>query len=257
MSLSKYQISFQVSPIILVGGIAGAGMMPIASLLSADNLGTSATHPRNRPDEFFGQFRILPGHSLMDNETATYPLANQTVAANAIITNPLQLSLEMLVPAGPAVTMDVKRSTMTALKSSLDTHTALGGWYNVATPSYVYQGCLLRSLVDASDDEDGSQVQVRWIWNFVQPLLTEAAARAAQNQAMSKISGQTKNSGDPPGYETITTGVGQPSSNISQNLVPGAAGALGSNVAPSGSPSGTTNLGGVSPILPGSGANLA
>lgn len=254
MSLSDYQNSYQVSPIILVGGIAGTGMLPVVSLLNAQSYPqgiTGSPDPDNPPG--FGSFRPLAGHTLMDNEGATYPLANQQTAANAIITNPLRISLEMIVPAdGNTITLANKLSIITALKSSLDNHTAQGGWYNVATPSYIYQGCLLLTLVDATEEEEGGQPQVRWIWNFMQPLITLAQAQAAQNQAMAKISGQTQNSGDPPGSQPVTTGIGQPSANIVQNQVPAASGPIGSNIAPAGMPTGVTNIQSVSPISPGS-----
>lgn len=251
MSRADYLTSYQTSPIILVGGAAGTGMMPITNLLSSQNFRGGVTSTPQAGDSFFGQFRVLPGHNLMDNEVATYPVANQAVAANAVITNPLQLSLEMLVPAGGAVNVKNKLSIITALKSALDKHTALGGWYNVATPSYIYQGCLLTRLVDASDEDFGQQVQVRWIWSFMQPLLTTSAAQAAQNQAMAKISQQTRNQGDPPGSQPLATNLGQPSSNIVQNVVPSAVSPQGSNVAPSSGQNRSVNVQSVSPISPG------
>lgn len=253
MALSDYQISYQVSPIILVGGVAGTGMLPIVSVLSSRNYSQGALSSSSAVDvsEYFGQFRVLSGHTLMKNDVATYPLANQTVAANAIITQPLELSLEMVVPANDRFTVADKLSLMTALKSTLDNHTAQGGWYNVATPSYIYQGCLLTSLVDATDELEGGQVQTTWIWSFMQPLLTAQAAQAAQNQAMNKIKNQTQNAGDPPGSKPIASNIGQPSSNIVQNVVPASSSPSGSNVAPSSAPSGTPSVQSVSPIAPG------
>lgn len=253
MSLSSYQLSYQVTPIVLVGGIAEAGAIPIVSLLSSQSfdLGLLSSATSQQIADYFGQFRVIPGHTLMDNEVATYPLANQSVAANAIITNPLRVSLEMVAPANGEITFANKLSIITALKSTLDSHTAQGGWYNVATPSYVYQGCLLTSLRDVSDEDEGSQPQVKWVWDFMQPLLTAAQAQAAQNQAMAKITNQTYNTGDPPGSQPVSTGVGQPSSNIVQNIVPAAAGPLGSNVAAGGTPSSVSSLQSVSPISPG------
>lgn len=257
MSLSDYQLSFQISPIILVGGIAGTGKLPLISILSSQNYSQGLLSPPNS-DPTFGQFRILPGHTLMDIEVATFPVANQTVAANATITNPLRLSLEMLVPAGGAITLSSKSAIITGLKSTLDNHTAMGGWYDVATPSYIYQGCLLTQLVDTTDEEEGAQVQVRWRWDFMQPLLTASAAQAAQNQQMSRVTNQTQNAGDPPGSQTVTTGIGQPSANIVQNVVSAAAGPSGSNVTPAGlvfvNPNGSSGLGNfqaASPIAPG------
>ena len=253
MALSDYQVSYELSPIILVAGIAGTGMLPLISILSSQNFsgGVLSSTSASNPDDYFGHFRVLPGHTLMENEVATYPVANQSVAANAIITDPLRLSVEMLVPATDRVPVENKLAVITSLKSTLDKHTALGGWYNVATPSYIYQGCLLTSLVDGTDAEEGSQVQVRWVWSFMQPLLTAVAAQAAQNQAMSKITNSTKNTGDPPGSTPLSSNIGQPSANIVQNVVPAASGSIASNVAPNTANTGGVTVQSVSPIVPG------
>lgn len=253
MSRSEYQVSYQVSPIMLVGGVAGTGMLPLVNVLSSANYRQGLLSPSSQQDSssFFGQFRVMPGHTLIENEAAMYPVANQTVAANAIIANPLKLSVEMLVPANSRTTVANKLSLMTSLKSTLDTHTAKGGWYNVATPSYIYQGCLLLNLQDSTDDDSGSQVQVRWVWSFVQPLLTVKAAEAAQNQFMAKISSSTRNTGDPPGSQPLSTSLGQPGANVVQNVVPSSANPAASNVAPVNPSSSSVNVQSVSPIAPG------
>lgn len=253
MNRNDYQLSFELSPIVLVGGVAGTGMLPIISILSAQDYKqgvTSSATPKPAAD-YFGQFRVLPNHTLMDNEVATYPAANQITAANAVITNPLTVSFEMLVPANGDVSLSEKLAKMTSLKSKLDQHTSMGGYYNLATPSFIYQGALLRRLVDATEEDEGGQVQVRWVWDFVVAQITASAVQAAQNQAMANIANQTKNSGDPPGSNPIATGVGQPSSNIVQNLVPAAAGPAASNVAPGTTTSGQVSVRSVSPISPG------
>lgn len=254
MSLASYQQSYQVSPIFLVGGIAGTGQLPIVNLLSSSNFSTGllSSSSAEQIGDYFGQFRPMSGHTLMDNQVATYPLANQITAANAIITNPLRISLEMLVPAGGAITVSNKLAIITQLKSALDSHTAKGGYYSVATPSFIYVGCLLKTLTDATDEEEGAQPQVRWIWEFMQPLLTTAAAQAAQNQQMTSVSNQTSSSAGVASGQPIAVGVGQPSANIVQSLVPSASSPIGSNVAPASLPSGTVSLQSVSPIAPGS-----
>lgn len=236
MSLSAFQLSYQISPIVLVNGIAGPGMLPIISLTSpqAYSAGALSSSTPQDIEGYFAQFNIVPGGSLMDNEVATYPFANQTVAANAIITNPLRISLDMVTSAYGEVTLANKLSRISALKASLDKHTSLGGWYNVATPSYIYQGCLLTGLKDISEGGEGEQPQLRWRWDFMQPLITAAAAQAAQNPSMGKIADQTANTGDPPGSQTISTGVGIPSANIVQNLIPALTNVLAGNIAPAG-----------------------
>lgn len=228
MSYSDFKLSFQRCPIVLVAGIAGTGVLPIATLLNAgtDVKGAqtlqaianaiaagqdpAAVHSRVNSDTAFGSFRVLPGGTLMDNENAKYPLATMSVAANAIITNPLHVAVEMAAPAGNGLTLAQRLSIFTSLKNTLDSHTAAGGYYNVATPVYIYTGCLLLNLVDASDVPDGAQTQTRWVWNFERPLITLQQAQTAVNNAMSKLTGQTYNAGQPPGAQPLLTSASTP-----------------------------------------------
>lgn len=231
MAYADFQLSYQVCPIVLVGGIAGTGVLPIANLLNpsaaSGGFTTSSTGavvesstPVARDAFTFGSFRILPGGTLMDNENAKYPLATMSVAANAIITMPLRFAIEMVTPASADVTFSQRLSIFTSLKNVLDNHISAGGYFNVATPSYIYTGCLLLNLVDASDVPDGAQVQTRWVWNFEKPLITLEQAQAVVNNAMSKVTGQTYNAGDPPGKKPLLTSVSNPS--IGQQVTPGA-----------------------------------
>jgi len=248
MSLTDYEYSFQINPIYLIQGIATTGALGISALLNTFNLNAGVTQPTSSINPTFASFRPVPGHSLINNAVATYPFSNQTTAANAIITEPLEISLEMIVPANSLINVNNKLSIITRLKQQLDQHTALGGWYSVATPSYVYQGCLLTQLVDASEEEDGAQPQVRWIWNFMQPLITSDALQAAQNQGMSKTTTQTFDPNDPPGASQLLAYYSLASANISQNIVPSNAGGIAGNIAPTSSISGTPSLTSISPI---------
>lgn len=230
MTYADFQLSYQVCPIVLIGGIAGTGVLPIANLLnpsassgtlSASTTGVVTSTSGGASDAFtFGSFRVLPGGSLMDNDNAKYPLATMAVAANAIVTNPLRLAVEMVTPASSEVTLSQRLSIFTSLKNVLDNHIAAGGYFNVATPAFIYTGCLLLNLVDASDVPDGAQTQTRWVWNFEKPLITLEEAQAAVNNAMAKVTGQTYNAGDPPGQQPLLTSVSNPS--IGQQITPGA-----------------------------------
>lgn len=234
MAYSDFQLSYQVCPIVLVAGIAGTGVLPIATLLNpsanSSQLVTASTGnvgggdvvtSSGATDAFtFGAFRVLPGGTLMDLENAKYPLATMAVAANAIITNPLHLAVEMITPASNTVSMSQRLSIFTSLKNVLDSHVAAGGYFNVATPAYIYTGCLLTGLVDSSDVPDGAQTQVRWVWNFERPLITLQEAQAVVNTGMGKISAQTYNAGDPPGKQPLKTSVSNPQ--IGQQVTPGA-----------------------------------
>lgn len=250
MSRSDYEYSYQTNPVILEQGIAKTGAMSISLLLQTFNYPYGATGLAS-PDSFeFARFRPLPGHTLMQNDVATYPVANQSVAANAVITNPLSISMEMIVPASAAITVSRKLAIMTSLKQALNNHTAQGGWYNVCTPSFIYTGCLLTSLVDASEDGFGSQPQVRWVWNFIQPLIStpSLSSDVALSPSLNTITRQTQNAGDPPGSLYLNTNFNLSSSNISQNFVPANSGTVGANIAPTTSATSNSSLSSISPF---------
>lgn len=236
MAYADFQLSYQICPIVLMQGIAGTGVLPIAQILnpsvdasvfqvsSAGLIGSNAQVVTSDADPssvgpVFGSFRVLPGGTLMDNEIAHFPLATMAVAANAIITNPLRFAVEMAAPAGGPISLSQRLSIFTSLKNVLDNHIAAGGYFNVATPAFIYTGCLLLNMVDASDVPDGAQTQTRWVWNFEQPLITLQQAQAAVNNAMSKVSSQTYNAGQPPGQQPLLTSVSNPQ--IGQQITTG------------------------------------
>lgn len=192
-----FKSNFEISPIILVGGIAGNSqqVLPIVQLLNSDafssGLSSGLSDLFGTSDEYFAHFKAVPGGTLIDNEIAMYPFANQAVAANATIAQPLRLTLEMRAPARGIGGWSSKSSIMQALQASLYQHSALGGWYVVATPSYQLDNCLLRSLEDVSGGES-EQVQHTWHWNFVKPLITQAEAAQSLNTLLSKINSGTQ-----------------------------------------------------------------
>lgn len=245
--------SFEISPIILVGGIAntlGSGQppnaqLPIAQLLSPNLFpggATGTSQGGSDTDDFFARFVLVEGGTLQEWAIATWPLANQAVAANDVIQQPLRLSLRMICPARVETVGYVSKSqTMTNLVNQLTSHIGQGGYFTVATPSYVYVGMLLTKLTDVTDWSPGRQVQVEWQFDFVQPLITDAAAQAAQNTAMSKITSQTG---------PVTQGAGGQGGS---GTVPSASGLAGASVFPNTGASSTPDVSAVSPIAPGSG----
>lgn len=225
---AQFKVTYELSPIILTGGIAqnvSGGMIPIISLTEGQNydLGLLSSSDNVDLDEFFAYFRPAPGATLGDNQIAHYPFVNQTVAANAIITQPLRVSLIMSCPAR-AATGGYGRllSTMTALRSSLAQHEAQGGLYNVITPAYLYTNCIRTNLREVGGGQGGGQTQDEWQWDFEQPLLTLSDAQAAQNTQMSRISAQTQTTSDPPTTNAGQTGVGVPQSGQAPSVVPAA-----------------------------------
>lgn len=208
-----FKLAYQISPIILTDGIAGAngagvpgGMLPIVALTEAANFISGLLHGSVGLDldQFFAQFTPMAGSTLIDNSIGHFPFANQTVAANAVITNPLRVSLRMDCPVQKAGGYTVKLATFTALRAALTKHISLGGTFIVITPSKLYLNCLLVSLKDVTNGS-GKQPQVTWQWDFEQPLITLDQAAGAQNAQMSKITNGTPTDGSLSG-STQTAG---------------------------------------------------
>lgn len=244
MSLDDFRRSYEIAPIIFVGGVAQnmtGGKIPVTSFTESGSFSDGPTDSANSQqslDGYFAHFYPEAGSTLVDNEIAHWPFANQAVAANAVITKPLRLSMIMVCPAdGVDTTLDDKQSIITSLQGTIQQHITQGGWFDVATPAFLYQGLLLISIDDVSEyDEDGSQVQNKYRWTFEQPIITQQQAQAAYNTSMGKIASGTQVSGDPPGSNPAASAVGQPSSNVAQNVIPAAANTTGANVTPPGGP---------------------
>lgn len=238
MSLSDFQMAYEYSPITLIGGVAknmSGGSMPILYLLQPEAFPDGVTSGGDDidPNQVFAHFEPVVGGKLIENDIAHYPLANQAVAANAIITQPLRISLLMKAPAQSAGSYSQKLSQFTALQTALAQHTISGGTYNVSTPAFIYTDCLLLDLVDVSGGET-AQVQTEWQWNFEQPLLTIAAAQQAQNNLLSKISTGQQVNGDANGaapWTSPSNTVGQPGSLATPSVVPAASGTSSAGVA--------------------------
>jgi hypothetical protein len=199
--LIAFKMAYQLSPIVLTGGIATSlgGALPIIALTEgALNIlaGLISGGENLELDDFFAHYQPLPGGTLIRNEVAMYPFANQAVAANAIIAQPLEISLMMLCPARNTLGYFMKSATMTALQKSLSQHNGLGGTYSIATPAYLYTNCIMLNMRDVSSG-DSKQAQFAWQLDFVQPLVTLQAAQSALNGLMQTIANGTPISGNP------------------------------------------------------------
>ncbi|WP_175952880.1 hypothetical protein [Burkholderia sp. BCC0405] len=203
---SVYDIAFQVSPIILVNGIAAntlGGMLPIIGLtgqLAGLAQGFLTTGGLSTSD-FFARFIPIPGSTLVSQQVAMYPFANQTVAANATIQQPLSISLRMIAPVKDQAGYLTKLAIWTSLQNSLVAHNAAGGTYTIATPSYIYTNCLLTQMTDVTGG-DTKQQQIEYQLDFVQPLITQQQATSAYNSLMSKLSSGAQVSGATPAAGT-------------------------------------------------------
>lgn len=188
---TAYDLAFQVSPIILVGGLAAntpGGMLPIIALggqaLAALQ---GALSGGINTDAFFARYVPVPGSTLINQSIATYPFANQATAANATIQQPLNISLRMIAPVKDTAGYLTKTAIWISLQNSLVAHNAAGGTYTIATPWFIYTGCLLTTITDTTGG-DTKQQQIMAQWDFVQPLTTQMQATSSLNSLMSKLS---------------------------------------------------------------------
>lgn len=222
-----YRLSFEASPIILQGGVASfipGGYLPILALTEAINFVgglLSGASDDLTIDGMFAHFRPLAGSTLVANRLGKYTFANQAVAANAIIADPLHVSLLMVCPPKGEGGVAIKLATMIALQKTLQLHSSQGGTYVVVTPSGYWPNCILLSLADASSG-DSKNPQETWKFDFEQPLISLAAANQVQNQLMSKITnglptdGSTSGPGVTPGEPP--SGAAAATAPVSSNL---------------------------------------
>lgn len=208
-----FDLAYRISPIILQGGIAQKteiNALPIIALTESISFVNGIISGGNLPnlDNFFAHFSVQPGGTLINNTIGMYPFANQTVAANAIIQNPLNISLVMHCPmrgSGAAVT---KLSSLMALQAALELHNTMGGTYAIATPGYLYTNMVMQSFRDVSRNPD-TQPQAQFQIDFMRPLTQESQAQQVQSTLMKKLSG-----GGQTSASWGATGSGNPFSSI-------------------------------------------
>lgn len=192
---AQYELAFQISPIILQGGIAASaqgGMLPITHYTGG---------PPKSADDAFALYLPMPGSTLISQAVGMYPFANQAIAANATIQQPLTLSMVMIAPVNQTGGYLSKFHTFSALQRALEQHNASGGTYIVATPAFMYTDLLLTAMTDITPeiglDEPAKQVQMQYQLDFVKPLVTLAGAAAAQSALIQKITNGSKITGTP------------------------------------------------------------
>lgn len=227
---TAFQLGYQVSPIILTGGIAAlipGGMLPIVAITQAPSFVNGLLQGNLSPslDDYFAQFEPVPGGTLVDNQIGQYPFANQQVAANAIIAQPLHVSLNMVCPVREAGGYVAKLATFGALKAALDAHNGSGGTYTVVTPAYIYTNCVMTGMRDVSGAES-KQRQFMWQLDFTKPLVALDTAQNLANSLMARIGGQLPIDGQPT-WSGLATAVGNTVSNAVQGVIPAASNLFG------------------------------
>jgi hypothetical protein len=202
--LSQAQLLYQVTPIFLTGGIAGNITGGILPLLSLTNSSAFSPNLLSGSEDFeledaFGIFQPAAGGSISEQVIAQYPFANLSVAANAIIRNPINISMIMFTPMKQVSSWAVKLATMSALKATLDQHNNSGGTYTVCTPAYIYTDMLMLGVIDVSTAASPLP-QNAWRWDFTRPLVSLQDIQGAMNNLMSMIT----NGVAPPGGSSST-----------------------------------------------------
>lgn len=196
---TAYQLAFEISPVVLCGGIAQrfGGFLPIVSLTEEANFATGLLSGGTSAlslDNFLCHWKPMPGATLQNNDFGRYPFANQSVAANAVIVQPLTVSMLMLCPARTEGGYLAKLGQFIALKIAIDNHVAAGGTFAVLTPTYLYLDCILTGLRDISGGES-KQPSIMWQWDFEQPLISLAAAAGAQANNIAAMTNGTQTDG--------------------------------------------------------------
>lgn len=189
-----FKLGFEISPVILVNGIASlipGQMLPIVALTQAADftLGLlSGTTVPTSLDQYFAHWKPLPGTTLISNQVGQYPFANQAIAANAIVVQPLTISMAMSCPVQDEGGYAAKLAALTVLQQALSAHIRQGGEFSIATPAQIFTNCLLMQMRDISGGES-KQVQHTWQFDFIQPLTTINQATQVYNALMNKIAG--------------------------------------------------------------------
>ena len=178
LAQTTFSAAFGTAPIWLQGGIAQAigGYAPLNAIL-----------PGMNNIEVIAQYKPLAGSTLAKWQVAEYPLANFATAANAVVQQPLDVSMMMICPAQNNGGYVLKIAIFTALQALIQNHISSGGTFIVLTPAYVYNNCLLTTLRDISNPSE-KQVQFIYQWDFTQPLITASASQNLLGTLMDKIS---------------------------------------------------------------------
>ena len=225
---SAYDLAFQISPIILTGGTASGlvgSALPVLALV-----GDLATLLQGGSVGDLPRYTVMAGGNLINNAVGMYPFANQQVAANAIIEQPLNISLHMMAPVNTKGGYLSKLAVFTALRTAFRQHNNAGGTYAIATPAFIYTNCLMTGMTDITGT--GEQKQIEWQIDFVKPLITQQQAQQAYSGLMGKIANGQAISGLPawsgpaaataaqvPGGLVATSGAAQLSGGITTSTL--------------------------------------
>jgi hypothetical protein len=229
--VSTPKLSFQVSPLWLTGPPIGATPVPIIAFTDptlflqavqgqASTTQTVQTQAQTSSasqslDDAFGAFQVLPGGSLVKQEVAQYPFANQWIAGNATIFQPLELSLIWDTPMRGGNAWATRLSNITNLQARLTYHNNSGGTFTIVTPSFIYTNMIMTGMTDASRPQNPVP-QNAWRFDFIKPLIMLSDAAAAQSALMAKLTAGVTTDGS---WSGVQAGQGLPTQ-MPQFLMP-------------------------------------
>lgn len=209
MSIQDFRRSYELSPILLMGGIASNATNGQQSILALTEGKEDANYPNL--NDYFCHFEPMPGGTLVDFAAAEYPFASMAMAANAMLQQALKISLKMICPARTgANNYESIQAKITRIQQQLTAHILAGGTFTVATPATIYADCLLLNLRDVTNAGDKKSQGVFQL-DFAQPLITQQAAAAVYNNLYAKLAGglpvpnPPKNSGPAAAIGNSTT----------------------------------------------------
>ena len=220
-SIFDFKLAYEIAPITLTGGLAQSmpgGAIPMLAFSNALSFteGLLGSVGLDDLDAAFGRFIPLPGSTLIAQKIGLYPFANQYVAANAVIFDPLSISMLMICPARLEGDAFARQAIMTAFQQSLSQHNQSGGLYTIATPTFTYANCVMLDMTDVSTRES-KQMQSAYQLDFLQPLISLDQADAAQSGLMQSITNGTPTSGATSG---VGQTVGSPTSGATPSVIP-------------------------------------
>lgn len=169
------------------------GLLPLIAITEAINfpLGLLTGGDNQDLDDFFAAFAPVPGGTILEQEIARYPFANQGVAANAVIAQPTRIAMLMVCPARNNFGYYEKLAVIEALQAAMSLHNSTGGLYHILTPSFIYLNCIFRRMSDVTPGFS-KQPQATWLLEFEKPLVTLADAQSAQSSLMTQLTALTK-----------------------------------------------------------------
>lgn len=207
--LIAWKIPFQLSPIIFVNGISDfmGGYLPLMAITEAINypLGLLSGGNDISLDRFFANYEPMPGATISSQQIGHYPFANQAVAANATIQQPLTVSMKMTCVSQNRFGYAARLAIMTAVAEAITYHNTIGGTFIVATPSRIYTNCLFKDMREIGGGQT-KQPQSAWQIDFEAPLLTLSQATQALSSMPKRIESGVIQAGQ-PAYSGLPTSV--------------------------------------------------